>query len=1122
MVTLFFRLKLYYSNYKSTKLKRLKFYIIPLVLMLAVNFGCSLKKNTWQTRKFQEISTRFNVYFNGITSYEEGLDNIAKANQEDYSTIIPMYPISRHSNAQSAKSNMDRCIEKCRKAIKLRSIKQKPERNSKKWKDAEYQLWYKQEEFNPALKDAWLLLAKSEFHKADFLGAVGTFTYIMRHYENDKDMVAQCQLWLVRSYAEMGWIYEAEQVLSNVKQDQLKWNIVPLFAAVNADLLLKKGQYKEAVPFLEIALKNETNKTNKLRFSYLLAQLYQKTGNNTAALETFKKLIKQNPPFEMELNARIHLASLDPNVSHVRKSLTKMLKNPNNKEYKDQIYYAIGNTYLHQKDTARAITNYNKSVESSTRNGIDKAVTLVTLGDIYYETQKYILAQPCYDEAAKLFPVDYADYQRISKRSETLSELVSQYEIVHLQDSLQKLSRLPEEERLAVVNKVIEKVIADEKAAQEAADNKALISQNPEDEPMGPPIGMQNMGNWYFYNPALMQTGKTDFQRRWGKRKLEDNWRRTSKSSSLFAEDNSGTQTPPANNPENNQQTTESNTVAPESDNKKSEFYLQQIPVSPAQIQKSNDDLAEALFNMGMIYKDKVEDYEMAAKTFEEYLRRFPAKTMASEACFQLYLINVKLNNQAKAEVYRQKLIAEFPDSKYVKILSQPDFIQQQQRMYHEQDSLYTQSYNAFNANKFDVVKQNSDYIEKNYPSSEILPKFIFLKTLSIGKTEKKDVFEKSLNDLISKFPESDVSSMAKDILALIKQGLENKAGTSQGTLLTKREESIRTSDTISVKSRQLTADKTLKHRILFVIPSNTKQLNDLMYNVAVYNFTRFIMKDFDMATNTIDSTRMALSVIGFENFDEAQWYLTSIQNDENMNKMLNEQNAQKIIISEENFGLIKTMYTLDEYLTFYKKLLSATPEKVITKTDNQQVPKQNTNTVKNDVKPINNNNTKPVVNEPKPVVTEQKNTAPVANNTTIQNQQVKTPAAEVPLFKNLFAYKPNDPHFVAITVLSGNFDFNKLKEAFDAYNTKNYNLLNLKVNMETVGTMKVVIVGSFADAAISKSYLYRMVGEKSITSCLNGTNFRNLMGTQENLNVMMENNAMTTYFEFMQQYYLK
>jgi len=215
-------------------------------------------------------------------------------------------------------------------------------------------------------------------------------------------------------------------------------------------------------------------------------------------------------------------------------------------------------------------------------------------------------------------------------------------------------------------------------------------------------------------------------------------------------------------------------------------------------------------------------------------------------------------------------------------------------------------------------------------------------------------------------------------------------------------------------------------------------------------------------------------------------------------------------------------MYTLDEYLTFYKKLLSATPEKVITKTDNQQVPKQNTNTVKNDVKPINNNNTKPVVNEPKPVVTEQKNTAPVANNTTIQNQQVKTPAAEVPLFKNLFAYKPNDPHFVAITVLSGNFDFNKLKEAFDAYNTKNYNLLNLKVNMETVGTMKVVIVGSFADAAISKSYLYRMVGEKSITSCLNGTNFRNLMGTQENLNVMMENNAMTTYFEFMQQYYLK
>jgi len=290
-----------------------------------VLFGaCSAKKNTWSTRTYQAINTRFNVYFNATTAFEEGMRNISNANKEDYSTIIPMYPISKHDNANSAQSNMDRTIEKCRKAIKLHSIKQKPERNVKKWSDPEYQLWYKQEEFNPVLKDVWLLLAKAEFHKADFIGSVGTFTYIARHYANDKDVVARCQLWIARAYGEMGWIYEAEQVLSKLKQDDLKPQNAGLFASVNADLLLKKHQYKEAIPFLEIALKKETDKVQKQRFNFLLAQLYKKTGSNKEAYDAFTRVIKLNPSFEMDFNARIYRAELEnKNVGSVRKELNK-------------------------------------------------------------------------------------------------------------------------------------------------------------------------------------------------------------------------------------------------------------------------------------------------------------------------------------------------------------------------------------------------------------------------------------------------------------------------------------------------------------------------------------------------------------------------------------------------------------------------------------------------------------------------------------------------------------------------------------------------------------------------------------------------------------------------------
>jgi tetratricopeptide (TPR) repeat protein len=348
-----------------------------------------MKKNTSTTRAMKALNTRYNVYFNGMNSYDEGIKSINQSNTDDYATLINMYAISKHDNANAAKSNMDRTIEKCRKAIKLHSIKQKPERDNKKWNNPEYQAWYNQKEFNPALKDAWMLLAKAEFHKGDFLGSVGTFIYISRFFSNDKDLIAQCELWIARAYAEMGWIYEAEQVLLKFKQDNLKEKNIGLYASVNADLLLKKRQNKEAIPFLELTLKNEKDKVQKQRFTYLLAQLYQKNGNNAEAFKSFVAVSKLNPPYEMDFNARIYRAELNTDIPAVRKELKKMIANPNNKEYKDQLFYAMGKTYLQQGDTLKAIENFIISADTSTRKGFDKAVTLIALGDLYYLKKLY-------------------------------------------------------------------------------------------------------------------------------------------------------------------------------------------------------------------------------------------------------------------------------------------------------------------------------------------------------------------------------------------------------------------------------------------------------------------------------------------------------------------------------------------------------------------------------------------------------------------------------------------------------------------------------------------------------------------------------------------------------------
>ena len=156
--------------------------------------ACSTQKNTWGTRSYHQTKVKYNILFNGNISYEEGLKAIRDANTDDYTRVLYLYPVSNHQAAESSASQMDKTIEKCRKCIKLHSIKAKPKRDPKKANDPKYKLWLQSEEFNNKMGLAWIRLGEAEFHKGDFLGAVSTFKYIINHYENDPDMIAQSQL----------------------------------------------------------------------------------------------------------------------------------------------------------------------------------------------------------------------------------------------------------------------------------------------------------------------------------------------------------------------------------------------------------------------------------------------------------------------------------------------------------------------------------------------------------------------------------------------------------------------------------------------------------------------------------------------------------------------------------------------------------------------------------------------------------------------------------------------------------------------------------------------------------------------------------------------------------------
>lgn len=1134
---------------------------LSLTLLMFV-VSCSTQKNTSLSRGYHNTTTKFNIYFNGSEAYKEGMQNIVKANTDDYSQILPMFPSSNHQSLSAATSNMDRTIEKSRKAIKTHSIKKKPQKNFKKWNSPKYRNWYDQTEFNPALNEAWLLLAKSEFHKGDFLGSVGTFSYIMKHYATVPDVAAEAQIWMARAYAEMNWMYEAEDVLTKLSTEKLNKKNTGLFSAAMADVLLKKKQYREAVPYLKLAIESEKNNYLKTRFKYILAQIFTLNDDKKQAEIFYSEVIKSSPPYEMEFNARINRAQLlTATPATVEKQLNKMAKNRKNKDYLDKIYGAIGNVYLNAKDTTKALTYYAKAIEKSTKNGIEKGLALVQSGDLHYIKKEYVKAEPNYNEASKIFTNDYFDYPRINKRAEVLADLVKEDNVVTLQDSLQQLAKMSETERLAVINKLIEDV----KKAEEAELKKQQEKNNPnyngnnEDEDTFSPNRMiggnvNNVGsNWYFYNANTIKSGKADFRKNWGNRKLEDNWRRENKSAALFAENNTATvaeteaQTTDINPDDEKQEKTTA-------DNKSVDFYLKQIPFTDKQKQKSNDEIADALFNMGFIFKDKMEDYPMAIQTFEEFEKRFPSDERVMESIYQRLLVSAKTKDNDSEEKYRLQLLSRYPNSNYAKMLSQPNFIATLSSMYKEQDSIYNQTYTAYTQSDFATVFKNTEYVKKNYPLSTLMPKFDFLNALSIGKTQKSDAFQTSLEKIVETYPQSDVSAMSKDILALMKQGNVAQLGKTHGTLLAKRTEATETDE--ESNAFELSANKDGKHRLMMVGNLTDSTLNKLLYSTAAFNFSRFMIKDFDMETGKINDTEKALSVTNLESYDEALWYENTLLSDKEMAQMMQSMQIKLIPISEDNFGKLKTLFTLNQYLDFQKEKLTkstlvaqnATPKKTTDKTTVADKTTKTTaakkETAKSQDKPKNEVKKQEEVPTKKQDETTQKQetkqTEAVESDQTknvTQNKEeakplpepekakVEEPKIEEPVawFKNTYAYRPNAPHFVALYVPSGGVpNFAKIQQVFDKYNAENYGMLNLKVSLENLGKQQTIIIGSFVDANTAKSYLLRMLKEQTIIEATKGVNRRNLIGTQENLNIMVQKNDLNTYFEFMKEFYLK
>lgn len=923
--------------------KLLFWLLVAVALTASALSSCSPKKNNAATRKYQAFITRYNIYYNGDTHYKETLKEMEDGYQDDYSSLLLIHPAVARGNSKAPQpsGNFDRSIEKAQKAIQLRSIKKKPKKQPGKSSDPAYKEWMKRDEYNPFLHNAWLMMGRSQYLNGDFLGAASTFFYISRHFSWLPKTVTEARLWEARSYLAMDWLFEAETILRRVKPetDLTDGELKGLYYTSEADLLIKEKEWEKGAEMLRMAIPY-VSKPQRTRLNFLLGQVYSRAGKKDLAYKAFQAAGgSSSASYRTKFNARIKQSEVftGEDIAKEVGALRRMTRYDRNKEYLDQIYYAIGNLYLSRRDTTKAIENYELAVEKSTRSGIDKAMAQLTLGGLYYDRRLYAKAQPCYSEALPLIPDNYPDYAVLKRRSDVLDELAVYSQNVELQDSLLRLAAMTPEQQMKVIEKLIADLKEKEKKEAEAAAREEFLANRGQDglQDQNNQVFTMNNGDdsWYFYNTATKNAGRTEFQRRWGNRKLEDDWRRRNKQTFSFndfgADTTSGEKAPEEGDvPADSVAAPDQEAMQRENDPHFPEYYLKQIPKTDLEKQTANDIIQEGLYNMGVILKDKMEDFPAAETEFETLLRRYPDNIYRLDAYYNLYLMFMRAGEMAKAERYRQLILTEFPDTKYGLALRDPDYIGSLRRMQEMEGQLYDQALDAYLDNDNAEVHALYSTVGKDFPLSKLMPKFMFLEALSYVTDRKPEEFKKTLMEMLERYPNTDLTEFASSYLKGLAQGRKLQHGVSnmRGMLWDTRlgNDSI-PSDTTELK---FDLDPSQQQLLVLLFPTDEINPNALLFEVARHNFSSFVVKDFDL--EQMNFGRLGLLIIkGFENVNEINHYL-KVMNSSTQLELPPQ--VRPVVISVKNFDtLLRGGGSFDEYFKYMRdKTYEDTQERVL------------------------------------------------------------------------------------------------------------------------------------------------------------------------------------------------
>lgn len=880
-------------------------------IIVLVVLSCSTEKDAWINRTYHNTTAHYNGYFNAGEIIKETMTDFELNREENYSEIIPLFVYANVEESKAFYSPMDTAVSKCETVIARNSM---PRQKVGQFKNVEWCKW---------IDDNWFVVGKAQFYKRDFKGALEKFSFIEKQYKAES-ISHIAKLWRAKTLIELEKYEEAfeaieelqevGEVLKTQKEDALKKkaeakekakksskrskkrkkskkkktkkNIeeIPLLPKkfdkellpVIADLYLRQKMYKEAEEALRLSIDVTKKRKFKTRQLFILAQLLQETGGEGAS-DIYKEVVKRNPVYDMAFQAKINraLAYSGGNSKSIKSQLLKMLKDEKNIDYHDQIYYALGDIELRAGNRPQGIDYLELSVLVSKANKVQKSKSFLRLGKLYYLERNYAKAQQYYDSTMSVLPKEHIEYENIAEKNTSLTKLVRNINIIREGDSLTSLCQLSEKELLAKIDDIIEQKILTEQAEKERKEFLALQS-TPSTNNTGP-----SSGKFWAYDENIRARGVNDFKSLWGDRVLEENWRRSDKTSSGFDEE-------------------EEELEAVVKDEHTTEFYLKGLPCSDDdKLNKINEDVMMSLYKSGEIYKTKLQDETEAKRSFIELTKRFLPKETAVAGLYQLYL----LSNGEELKKYKNTILTDYPNSEYAKIIQDPNYKQKEEVANSKHSDDYKIAYQFYSNHNFDKAIELSNKAIKTEGKNPFKCKYYYLKAVSTGQkfasSDSLQPLEIALNDVVKNCKGDEVYEPSKALL----DKLRNVQSVS---------------DAQSGKSTYVYSSEAT-HFFVLVFPNDKGSINKAKAKVSDFNKASFSTKNLELKSSFVDQTTQVIVTKSFKDKEEAMDYYIAFKVNKKQVKAYNKE-FDFFIITNTNFSSLYVDKDIQKYVDFFEK----------------------------------------------------------------------------------------------------------------------------------------------------------------------------------------------------------